>query len=311
MNEIKALILCNNPLAVPGLREFLFYGKIAAVAIPKRNKEMQHILIPLLEENNVPLVLVSKKDFEAELFEAIEQYQPNVGIMMTFPYLLSTRLLQLIPKGFINFHYGLLPWCRGPQPILQHMLNNDTHAGVTVHVVEESVDTGGIICQEKIPIEETDTYGILQGKLAYLGAKQAANLLKILSYGSIIPTIKQDESKAVYYNMPTATELTINWNEMSAAQIIRLVNACNPWNKGAGTSIKGWVLGITAAELAGDCPEDDQPPGTILSCNNKDGLLVKTIDNKKLKITILYTNEGYFTGEKMASFGLETGENFS
>lgn len=46
----KALLLCNNPIAIPGIKEFLFYGKLAAVAIPKRNKEMNHILEQLLKD---------------------------------------------------------------------------------------------------------------------------------------------------------------------------------------------------------------------------------------------------------------------
>lgn len=311
MNDIKALLFCNNPVALPGIREFLFYRKVAALCIPKRNREMQHILTPLLAEADVPMVLVTKKEFENEITAAVQKYQPNIGIMMTFPYLLPVSILSLPQKGFINFHYGLLPQCRGPQPILRHLLNNDTHAGVTVHVVDEGVDTGGIVCQEKIPIENNDTYGTLQTKLAYLGAKQAASLLKILSYGSIIPATKQDENQAVYYGMPGKDELTIDWNEMTALEIIRLVNACNPWNKGAGTSYKGWILGITAAELAGDCQADDKPPGAIISCNGTGGLLVKTRDGKLLKITIVYTSEGFFTGERLSAFGLMAGEIFS
>lgn len=307
MNEVKALLLCNNPVALPGLREFLFYRKLAAVVVTKRNKEMQHILASLLAETQVPMVLVTKKGFEEEITAAIQQYQPNIGIMMTFPYLLPKAVLQLPPKGFINFHYGLLPQCRGPQPILRHLLNNDTHTGITVHVVDEGVDTGGIIIQEKITIDDSDTYGTLQTKLAYLGAKQATALLKILSYGTIIPAIKQDESLAAYYEMPNARELTIQWNEMTANQIIRLINTCNPWNKGAGTAYQGWVLGFTAAELAGDCTDTNNPAGTIIACNKNEGLLVKTMDNKELKITIVYTSEGFFTGGQMSRFGIIAG----
>lgn len=311
MNDIKALILCNNPIAVPGIREFLFFGKVAGIVIPKRNKEMQHILEQMLAGTGVPLVLVDKKEYKQQLKNALEQYTADAVLMMTFPFIITPEILKMPVKGFINFHYGLLPQCRGPHPILNHLLNNDKEAGVTVHKVDEGIDTGPVILQEKIPIEDNDTYGTLQSKLAFLGAKLAANLLKILSYGTIIPSVAQDESKAAYHQMPGAKELTINWKEMTAEKIVRLVNACNPWNKGAGTIINNWGIGITEVEIIGECETGVSSPGNILECDKEAGLIVSTIDDKKLKINIVYTNEGFFSGSRLSGFNVKAGDLFT
>ncbi len=309
-NEIKTLILCNNPVAVPGIKEFLFYGKVGAIAVTKKNKEMQQIIGSLIQDTGVPLIIVTRNDYVDKLTTAITQYGINTGLMMTFPFVLPKEIWELPAKGFINFHYGLLPQCRGPQPILRHLLNNDAEAGVTLHKVDGGIDTGEIIMQEKMTINETDTYGVLQGKLAHLAAKPAANLLKILSYGTMIPSAPQDESKAAYYDMPGAKELTINWSEMGAAQIIRLINACNPWNKGAGAVINNWFIGITEAIiLEGTCLEEGKP-GSILECNSNKGLVVKTKDNKRIKLTIIYTNEGFFSGHRLAAYGVQAGMQF-
>ncbi|MBL0145732.1 MAG: hypothetical protein IPP48_08200 [Chitinophagaceae bacterium] len=311
MNNVKALILCNNPIAIPGIKEFLFYGKVGAIGIPKRNKEMQQILEQLMQDTNVPLLLLNKKEYKTQISEAIKQYQINVGLMMTFPYIITPQLLTLPEKGFINFHYGLLPQCRGPHPILWHLLNNDKEAGVTVHKVDEGIDTGQIILQEKVQIENTDTYGILQSKLAFLAAKLAANLLKILSYGTVIPSVAQDETKANYFEMPVAKDLTINWQQMDATKIIRLVNACNPWNKGAGAVVDNWFIGVTEAEVAGDCNDTDLTPGTIIACSKNEGLIVKTVDNKKIILNIVYLQEGFFSGWKLSNFGITKGACFN
>lgn len=310
MNNIKIILLCNNPVAVPGIREFLFHGNIAVICIPEKNKEMQHILNMLLKDTGVPLLLLSKKDYRIQLAVAIEQYKPDIGVIMTFPYILPAEIITMPAKGFVNFHYGLLPACRGPQPVLWHLLNNDTEAGVTLHQLDAGIDTGPVIIQEKIPIANNDTYGTLQTKLAYLAAKLAVNFLKILSYGTIIPSAPQDESKAAYYNMPGAKELTIDWKMMSAEKIIRLVNACNPWNKGAGTSINNWVIGITEAEIA-EAGSEEKLPGTIIFCDKPNGLTVQTSDNKKLIINIIYTNEGFFSGWKLGEFGVTAGMMFT
>ena len=310
MNNIKIILLCNNPVAVPGIREFLFHGNITAVCIPEKNKEMQHILNMLLKDTGVSLLLLSKKEYRIQLADAIEQYKPDIGVIMTFPYVLPAEIITMPAKGFVNFHYGLLPACRGPQPILWHLLNNDTEAGVTLHQLDVGIDTGPVITQEKISIAQNDTYGTLQTKLAYLAAKLAVNFLKILSYGTIIPSAPQDESKAAYYNMPGAKELTIDWKMMSAEKIIRLVNACNPWNKGAGTSINNWVIGITEAEIS-EAGSEEKLPGTIIFCDKANGLTVQTSDNKKLIINIIYTNEGFFSGWKLGEFGVSAGMMFT
>lgn len=310
MNEVKALILCNNPIAVPGIREFLFFGNVGAIGIPKRNKEMKDILERMMADSGVPLLLLDKSDYKEKITLAIQQNQVTIGLMMTFPFIIPLEILALPARGFINFHYGLLPPCRGPHPILWHLLNNDAEAGVTVHKVDEGIDTGPVILQEKIPIEHNDTYGTLQSKLAFLAAKQAANLLKILSYGTILPAVPQDETKARYFEMPTAADLTINWAEMSAQKIERLVNACNPWNKGAGTTINNWGIGITEAEIVGECETTDITPGKILACNKEAGLIVSTMDNKKLKVNIIYTSEGFFSGSRLAVFQIKEGDCF-
>lgn len=310
MGNIKAILLCNNPIAIPGIREFLFHGNIEAICIPEKNREMQHILNALLAETGVPLFLLSKKEYKTQLQDIIEQFRPDVGLIMTFPFILPEEIINQPKKGFVNFHYGLLPYCRGPQPILWHLLNNDPEAGVTLHQLDTGIDTGPIIMQEKIQIAQNDTYGTLQTKLAYLAAKQAVNFLKILSYGTIIPSSPQDELTAAYYKMPAAKNLTINWKEMSAEKIVRLINACNPWNKGAGTSINNWFIGITEAEVAGNCNEEGQP-GTILFCDQTNGLIAQTSDNKKLIINIIYTNEGFFSGWRLVEFGIQPGMMFT
>jgi methionyl-tRNA formyltransferase len=311
MNDVKAIILCNNPIALPGIKEFLFFGKVGALVIPQRNKEMLHILEQMTQQAPAPIIRVDKKNYQQKITEAIKEYGITVGLMKTFPFILPPDIVQMPAQGFINFHYGLLPQCRGPQPVLWHLLRNDAETGVTVHKVDEGVDTGPIVIQEKMPIAPADTYGTLQGKLAWLGARLAANLLKILSYGSHVPAIAQDESKANYYEMPGAKEITINWKEMSSEQIIRLVNACNPWNKGAGAAINNWMIGILEAEITESISADDAVPGTIIACNKEDGLVVKTSEGLSLKINIIYTQEGYFSGYRLADFGARSGDRFS
>jgi methionyl-tRNA formyltransferase len=310
MSDLKAIILCNNPIALPGIKEFLFYGKVGALVTTSKNAEMQALLTQLAAGTGVPVLQVDKKNFVAELKSAIGKYHIAVGLIMTFPFILPKSIVELPEKGFINFHYGLLPQCRGPQPILWHILNNNPEGGITLHRLDDGIDTGPIVLQEKLPIGPTDTYGMLQSKLAHLGAKSAATLLKILSFGSIIPSTPQDETKAAYYKNPTAEQLTINWQTMDSHQIIRTVNACNPWNKAAGSIINNWFLGITEVEISNIAANEADKSGTIMVMDKEKGLLVKTIDGKLLRINIIYTQEGFLSGWRLAEFGIKAGDCF-
>jgi methionyl-tRNA formyltransferase len=310
MSDLKAIILCNNPIALPGIKEFLFYGKVGALVTTKRNGEMQFLLQQLAEGTGVPVLQVDRKSYLKELGQAIAQHHITVGLTMTFPYKLPKSILEQPEKGFINFHYGLLPQCRGPQPILWHILNGDADGGITLHRMDEGIDTGPIVLQEKLPIGLYDTYGMMQAKLAHLGAKSAATLLKILSFGSIIPATPQDETKAAYYVNPTAKDLTIHFKTMDSHQIIRIINACNPWNKAAGARVSEWMLGLVEAEISNDIANETDQPGTIIAVDKEKGLLVKTCDDKLLKINIIYLNEGFLSGWRLSAFGIKAGNCF-
>jgi methionyl-tRNA formyltransferase len=310
MPDFKAIILCNNPIALPGVKEFLFYGKVGALVTTQSNVEMLTLLQQLAEGAGVPVLQVNRKNCSAEISKAIAQYNITVGLVMTFPFILPKSIIELPEKGFINFHYGLLPQCRGPQPILWHILNGDADGGITLHRMDAGIDTGPIVLQEKLPIGPDDTYGIMQAKLAHLGAKSAATLFKILSFGSIIPSTPQDETKAVYYKNPTAKDLTISFKTMDSHKIIRTINACNPWNKAAGAVVSNWMMGITEAEISNDVAKEKDKPATIIALDKERGLLVKTCDEKLLKINIIYLQEGILSGCRLAEFGIKAGDCF-
>jgi methionyl-tRNA formyltransferase len=313
MSNVKVIILCNNPIGLLGIKEFLFYGNVGALVTTQQNKEMQMLLHQLTERTDIPVIIVNKKNFIAEISNTIKKINSTVGLVMTFPYILPKSIFQLTQKGFINFHYGLLPQCRGPQPIFWHIINGDANGGVTLHSLDEGVDTGPIILQEKIPITSNDTYGIMQSKLAHAGAKSAATLLKILSFGSILPSIPQESNQAQYYKNPTAKDITLSWQTMDSHKISRTINACNPWNKAAGAVINDWMFGITEAEIVENSTFNINlnKPGEIIEINKTDGLLVKAIDEKIVKINIVYLQEGFLSAWRLVEFGIKKGDCFT
>lgn len=310
MSDIKILLLCNNKIAFPALRELLFYKQVAAIIIPSANKEVIASAKELTENLQVEVITADRKNFSQKIKDAVVAYKPAAALVMTFPYIITPELITLLPKGFINFHYGRLPEYRGPEPIFAQVKNREMKPGLAVHVVTDGVDCGPVIVSETVSFSEDDTYGMLRNKLAGAGAKVVSTVMKILSFGSIVPATPQDESKATYYQKPSAADLMIDWQTMDSAAIKALVNACNPWNKGCGTRLHEQVIGITEVEIrsAGELKEK---PGTIVMLDNEKGLGVFTCDNKVIKVNIIYTEEGFKTGSRLTETGIKAGDIFS
>lgn len=304
------IICCNNEIAIPAIGQLAHSGVLKAVVIPEKNKDLFFDVQQFLTGSNINVVSVNKKNLTGNLEKLITEKNASSCWLMTFPYIIPASLLQALPGAFINFHYGILPKYRGPNPILAQMLQYETDSGISVHVADEHIDTGPIILQQKIPIEDTDTFGIQCRKLGMLGAAMVMQLIQVLSMGPLIPSLAQDESQARYFKKPTATDLMINWTSMNSNQVVRMINACNPWNKGAGAIINNQVICLTDAEITADTVQEELQPGTITSLDAAAGLKIYCADNRIIRVNIIYTPDGFFAGHKLAAYGIKLKDRF-
>lgn len=87
----------------------------------------------------------------------------DIGLSCFWAYILHRPLFSIFPKGCINFHPGLLPFNRGTSPELWPFIEG-TPAGVTLHYIDDGVDTGDIIVQREVSISPVDTGRTLYDK---------------------------------------------------------------------------------------------------------------------------------------------------
>jgi methionyl-tRNA formyltransferase len=307
MTQLKTLLLCNNSIALPLLQQLAFNQLLVAVAIPVRNKILLQDVKMILQQTNIAVVEVKKETNEQQLLQLIQQKDINLGLMFTYSYKLTEKVFSLPQLGFYNIHPGHLPQYRGSEPIFWQIKNKEQNAGICIHKVDKNYDSGPVVLSNTIAINNNDTYGLLCNKISMAVLPLAANLIQMLAVTQTTPSINQDESKAVYYKKPIVTDIFINWAKMNAAQIIALVNACNPWNKGAYTKINGKIIRLLAAEPA-NITESKQP-GTIIAIN-KTSVIVAAADNSAVTIFVIYLEEGFFSAEKLAQFGVAAGHLF-
>lgn len=87
--------------------------------------------------------------------------KPDLNVSVSYDQILRQPLIELAPKGFINAHAGKLPFYRGRNPINWALINDEKEIGMTVHYIDQGIDTGDIILQETLPVSWEDTYGSL------------------------------------------------------------------------------------------------------------------------------------------------------
>lgn len=311
MNEIKLLLLCGSRMAIPVMRDLVFFKQLAAVIIPQHCNEFEQEVRLLLKESAIPVLSVNKADQAAKLQQAIKKYQVNIGLMVTYTYRIPASVYEMPALGFFNLHPGPLPGYRGPDPVFWQIRNREAFASATLHKVDEDFDTGPIVLHEKIRLTETDTHGTLTTKLAELASRMVSVLLKLASLGLQIPSRPQDMARSGYFARQVAKDICIDWENMDALAIVALANACNPWNKGAVTKLNHKIIRFLEAEKT-ECQNasiNKPRAGTIMEFEKR-GILVATCDDSCLRVNYIYIDEGFFEATRLTGSGFKAGDRF-
>lgn len=192
-----------------------------------------------------------------ESFELLKKINPDIIIVVAYGKILPKNFIDFPKYGCINVHGSLLPKYRGAAPIQWSIINGDTVTGITTMFMNEGLDTGDILMQEKIFINDEDTSEELKEKMSFLGAETLIKTIKNLS--EITPK-KQDDSQATL--SPQLDKITgeINW-EKTAKEIHNLVRGSNPWPI-ANTRLRGKLFKIYKTKISNSRP---CYPGKVLS----------------------------------------------
>ncbi|MFT4643738.1 MAG: methionyl-tRNA formyltransferase [Planctomycetota bacterium] len=159
--------------------------------------------------NNLPLFKGNPRNKKGYNF--IKNIKVDVIASINYLFLIEKDIINLAIKGVFNIHGSLLPKYRGRTPHVWAIINNEKFTGITAHLIEEGCDTGDILEQIKITIDENDTGGDLllkfQNEYESLTLKVLANFSN-----NTLKMTKQDEFCATYYGKRTSDDGRINWN---------------------------------------------------------------------------------------------------
>ena len=129
----------------------------------------------------------------ADGLQQISATRPELGISVMFGHILRREFLSLLPQGCLNLHPAYLPFNRGAHPNVWSIVDG-TPAGVTLHYIDEGIDTGDIVSQKKVTVEYTDTGGSLYRKLEAAGIELLRESWPAVRRGNLQRTPQQPGS---------------------------------------------------------------------------------------------------------------------
>ena len=243
---------------------------------------------------------------KSEALNWVEQRRPDLLVLGFVTAFVPQEMIDSTTHGGINYHPSLLPKYRGGSAINWAVINGEKETGVSIHFIDEGVDTGPILLQEKVAIEPDDTVKSLYfDKLYPMGIRMIAKAVRQIREGTAQP-VAQDENQASFQPVITPADTVIDWNR-STRQVYNLIRGSNP-SPGAGTSFHGERLKIFDAERT---PEAGKP-GTVIGFGD-DGFTVATADSsikiltvqpagsKKLPALEFSRNAGLKTGDLLGN----------
>ncbi len=217
----------------------------------------------------------------AEAVREIQKYNPDIIVVAAYGRILPKEILTIPKYGCVNIHASLLPKYRGAAPIQWAILNGEKITGITIMQMDEGLDTGDILMQKEVNIENKETADSLFDKLSETGAGLITEAIDKIEKGEITPVPQPEESPTPYSRMIVKEDGLIDFTD-DAETIERRVRGFNPW-PGAfcfmdGSSVKIWDADIVTENSI-------YSPGTV-SKADKTALLVQT-GKGQLKINSL------------------------
>jgi methionyl-tRNA formyltransferase len=259
---MRVVFMGTPDVAVPSLRALLesSHEVTAVVTQPDkprgRGKGVSASPVKqLAEERGIP-VLQPASPKEEGFADALAVFEPQALAVVAYGHILPIAVLDIAPA--MNAHFSLLPRYRGAAPVQRALMDGATETGVSVFLLEPTVDTGPVVAVERVEVGPEETAGELLDRLAPIGARLLVRALDDLEGGTLSP-VPQTDVEASPAPKIRPEEAEIDWRR-PARDLANLVRALNP-QPGAFTTARGKRLLVWRARPADGAGE----PGTVLT----------------------------------------------
>lgn len=236
--DLRIVYMGTPDFAVESLRALVEggYNVVAVITMPDKpigrhgNSLQPSPVKQYALEHNLRVLQPAKlkdEDFITELRSL------NADLQVVVAFRMLPEIVWNMPRlGTFNLHASLLPQYRGAAPLNWAIINGETETGITTFFLKHEIDTGRIIQQVRIPIEETDNVGIIHDKLMVLGGQLVTKTVDNILAGTIHP-IEQTEivENSQLKPAPKIFRETcrIDWEGKTTKQIYDFIRGLSPY----------------------------------------------------------------------------------
>lgn len=267
----------DGPWAHRALDRLLSNPEIKVAFICARYDNQDPVLKRKADQSGIPFL--SHPNINDQTFlEQVKDYRSNLFVSMSFNQIFRKHTIEMPPLGTINCHAGKLPFYRGRNILNWALINDEKEFGVTVHYVDEGIDTGDIIQQECLPITDKDNYKTLLERAYQACAELLARSVEELRTGKAKRLKQQDVHPLGFYCSARGPgDECLNWNQTSR-QVFNFVRAICPPGPSARCYLGSHEMKINEVEFLSDAPSYIGIPGAVVA-KNENSFLVKTADS--------------------------------
>jgi methionyl-tRNA formyltransferase len=246
MKTYNTVLFASPDFTLPILKhlEQLPYIKLVSLVTSPNNHQHNSPLLSYAQKIKLPVFRPHK--LTDDDLKHLKVFEPDLFITAAYGQIIPQSFLSTPPKGALNIHFSLLPKYRGALCVQQALKDNQTTTGISLMLMDEQMDHGPILAQDKLNITNSDTTATLRERLTQLSTTTLDNNLINYLQGQLKPK-PQDHSQATY--TPSHTTNTkdnayisiqdllshLNKNNQQALSIHRHIMANNPdpiaWTK--------------------------------------------------------------------------------
>ena len=214
-----------------------------------------------------------------EFIDVVSKYNCDLFVSMSFNQIFKREIINLPKLKTINCHAGKLPFYRGRNILNWALINDEKEFGITVHFIDEGIDTGDIILQKVYPINDTDDYNSLLDVAHTSCAEVLYEAISLFKSKKNIHSIKQSTIHPIgfYCSQRKEGDEILDWGQTSR-EIFNFVRAITYPGPIARAFLNGKEMKIKRVIEIQGAPIYKATIGVILN-KEKDGFIVKTGDS--------------------------------
>jgi methionyl-tRNA formyltransferase len=228
----------------------LDHDVVLAVTHPASEHSYKAIFSQSVEDlargHGIPVHVTERVD--AETIDVVKRAEPDVIVVNSWYTWMPPELYNLPPHGTLNLHDSLLPKFTGFSPVLWALISGESEFGLTVHRMDDGLDTGDILIQHALPIGPADTGTELVMRAMDLIPGALRDALSALESGTAVWR-PQNKAERTYFHKRSERDSWIDWN-WPAEDLERFVRALSDPYPRAFTSYRGERIEVLAAHVS-------------------------------------------------------------